>query len=187
MPADVIGNFGYIGLVIFLILGILVAFFGKRIMETIAFVIGAMVGASLALMVVQYEGVQTLITDNNLDPNICLVIAVIVGALIGGFLGRSFMYGLISMIVASTVSYVAFVLTGNEILSLIVFFVALVIMWFVVEKFLMVITAFMGACMVGLSVMLLTFESMGTISIVFFIIIAALLTIAGARYQMQKE
>jgi hypothetical protein len=185
--ADLVGSFGYVSIVIFLLIGLVVAFFGKRIMETIAFIIGAMVGASLAMMIMRYEGVQNIIAENNFDPNVCLIIGVIVGALIGGFLGRSFMYGLISMIVASSISYIALVLTGNEVLSLIVFFVALVIMWFVVEKFLAIITAFMGGCMVGLAVMMLTLDGVGAASVAFFIIIAALLTIAGAKYQLSNE
>ena len=181
---------GYVGIIILLLLGLVIAFFGKKIMETLAFIIGAIIGAGLAMSLAPRLHPYV---EEYIPMDICIIIAVIIGALIGGFLGRAFMYGMISFFVASIFSGIAYSLSNeNYIVTIIVFIVVLVIMWFVVEKFLAVITAFLGACMVGMAVMELTFESLnnnglGFIALILFILIAALLTIAGGRYQLQNE
>ncbi len=172
-------------LVILILLGLVLAFFGKRIMETLAFIIGAIIGALLALWLapIIYPYVKEYIS-----LNLCIIIAVIIGALIGGFLGKSLMYGMISLFVAGTISGVVLLLTDNGLIALITFFIALVIMWFIVEKFLAVMTAFLGGCMVGFAIFAITFSpDMMVISLILFIIIAAILTIFGARYQLQEE
>jgi hypothetical protein len=175
--------FESIGILILLVLGLALCFFGKRILETIAFVIGAIAGAALALVLAPrlYQFVEEYLTLNQ-----CLIIAVIVGALIGGYLGKRLMYGMISLLVASTCSYAANVLTGDAMITLITFFVVLVIMWFLVEKFLAVITAFLGASMVGTSAMygILFLFDMPFIGFVVFLIVTAALTYFGARYQL---
>jgi len=181
----------YISLLILILLGLAIAFFGKRIMETMAFIIGAILGVAIALWLA--PNLYEQFFSDYTSAEVCLIIGVIIGALIGGFLGRSLMYGMISFFVASIFSGIAYSLSNeNYIVTIIVFIVVLVIMWFVVEKFLAVITAFLGACMVGMAVMELTFESLnnnglGFIALILFILIAALLTIAGGRYQLQNE
>ncbi|MCK5561827.1 MAG: hypothetical protein KAJ51_14605, partial [Thermoplasmata archaeon] len=114
-----------------------------------------------------------------------LIIAVILGALIGGFLGRSLMYGMISFLTALTISGVVLSLTGDGLVTLIAFFVTLIKMWFIVEKFLAVLTAFLGAALVGYSLMLLS--GSGFIGLVIFLIVTGLLTVVGARYQLQNS
>jgi hypothetical protein len=111
---------------------------------------------------------------------------VIVGALIGGYLGKRLMYGMISLMVAGTCSAAVQFLLGNPMYTLIAFFVVLVIMWFLVEKFLAVITAFLGASMVGTSAMygILFLFDMPFIGFVVFLIVTAALTYFGARYQL---
>ncbi|WP_455391560.1 hypothetical protein [[Eubacterium] cellulosolvens] len=175
----------YIALLILILLGLALAFFGKRIMETMAFIIGAILGVAIALWLAPSLYARYFSTYTSAE--VCLIIAVIVGALIGGFLGRSLMYGMISFFVASIFSATAYYLTGNYLVSLITFFVVLIIMWFLVEKFLAVMTALLGGCMVGAGVMMLTTGSLGGLSIILFIIIAALLTVFGARYQLQND
>ncbi len=173
----------YIGYIIFLLLGLALAFFGKRIMETLAFVIGAIIGAAVGLWLAPrlFEYV-----DQYISLEICIIIAVIIGALIGGYLGKSLMYGMISFFVAITIAGVILMLTNDGLIALITFFVVLVIMWFIVEKFLAVMTAFLGGCMVGAVVMFLTVD-FGITSFILFIVAAAILTIFGARYQLQQE
>ena len=174
----------YIAVIIFIILGIILAFFGRKIMETIAFVIGAILGAAIALWLApelhQY-------VSEYLSADMCLLIGVIIGALIGGFLGRSLMYGMISFMVASMVSGAVYLLTGDPIVTFITFIIALIIMHFLVRKFLAVITAFLGGCLVGAGVMFLAAGSLGGLSFIVFIIIAGLLTFAGARYQLSNK
>jgi hypothetical protein len=174
----------YISIIILIILGLALAFLGKRILETFAFLIGAIAGAALALMIAPY--VYDYVSDS-ISENVCILIAVIVGALIGGFLGRALMYGLISFLVASIVSYIVFSLTGNPVLTLISFFITLIIMWFMVEKFLAVVTALLGGCMVGVGVMFVAQGALGPLSLIVFIIIAGALTFFGARYQLEND
>ena len=183
VEVEFLESFGYIGIIILVLLGLALAFFGRRIMETIAFVIGAIIGAALALM---YAPALYTYVEEYISLNMCIIIAVIIGALIGGYLGKSLMYGMISLLIALTCAGAVFALTGNWLTSLIVFVIVLIIMWFIVEKFLAVVTAFLGGCMVGLGVMIIT-ASLGIISFILFIFIAAILTIFGARYQLQEE
>lgn len=174
----------YVALLIMIILGLVLAFFGKRILETIAFIIGALIGAALGLYlapqthsyVVQYIESLTIWT----------IILVVIGSLIGGYLGQSLMYGMISMMVAGICASVAFLITNNALITLIVFFIVLVIMWFLVEKFLAAMTALLGGCLVGFAVWSLT-GGLGFISLILFIIVAAGLTIFGARYQLDED
>ena len=170
---------------ILILVGLALAFFGKRIMETIAFIIGAIVGANLAYLVAINPQVQEYVADY-MSGELCIIIAVIIGALIGGYLGQSFMYGMISMMVAGSVAYVASIFIENNIVILVVFFVALVIMYFLVEQFLAIVTALLGGCLVGLGVMGLT-ASLGFLAFVLFLIIAGALTIFGARYQLDES
>ena len=176
---------GFIALIVLLLLGLVLTFFGRKIMETFAFIIGAIAGAMLALWLAPLL-VDYVVSDPN-QQNICIIIAVIVGAIIGGFLGRSLMYGMISFLVATIISGIVFAITFNEVFALIAFFITLIIMWFLVQKFLAVMTAFLGGCMVGLIVMYLTSSFGPGISLIIFVLIAALLTIAGARYQLKDS
>jgi hypothetical protein len=59
-------------------------------------------------------------------------------------------------------------------------------MWFIVEKFLAVVTAFLGASMVGSVAMygIVSFVGLPFIGFVVFLIVTAALTIVGARYQL---
>jgi hypothetical protein len=172
-----------IGIIILLVLGIALCFFGRRILETIAFVIGAIAGAALAMVLAPrlYPYVEEY-----LSLDMCIIIGVILGALIGGYLGKRLMYGMISLFVASTCSYAVNVLTDDPMFTLITFFVVLVIMWFLVEKFLAVVTAFLGASMVGSVAMygLLLVADMPFIGFVVFLLVTAALTVFGARYQL---
>ena len=175
--------FDYVAILIMIILGLVLAFFGKRIMETIAFIIGALIGAALALIFA--PGLHPYV-DQYLSLELWILIVVIIGALIGGYLGQSLMYGMISMMVAGVCAATALFLTGNRLTALIVGLVTLVIMWFIVEKFLAAMTALLGGCLVGFAVFFLT-TNLGFISFVLFIIIAAALTIFGARYQLDND
>jgi hypothetical protein len=175
----------YIAVIIFIILGIILAFFGRKIMETIAFIIGALLGAAIALWLAP-ELHERFLSDY-LSANMCLLIGVIIGALIGGYLGRSLMYGMISFMVASMISGAVYILTSDPIVTLITFFVTLIIMHFLVRKFLAVITAFLGGCLVGAGIMFIAAGSLGGLSFIVFIIIAGLLTFAGARYQLSNK
>jgi hypothetical protein len=170
---------------ILILVGLALAFFGKRIMETIAFIIGAIIGANLAYLIALNPRVQEYVADY-MSGETCIIIAVVIGALIGGYLGKSFMYGMISMMVAGSVAYVASFFTQNAVVILVVFFVALVIMYFLVEQFLAIVTALLGGCLVGLGVMGLT-AGLGFLAFVLFLIIAGALTIFGARYQLDES
>jgi len=152
-------------------------------METIAFIIGAIIGAALALSLAPYIHPYV---EEYMSLTLCVIIAVIIGALIGGFLGKSLMYGMISLLIAITCAGAVLPFTDNWLIPLIVFIIVLIIMWFIVEKFLAVVTALLGGCMVGLGVLSLT-ESLGIISFILFIIVAAILTIFGARYQLEND
>ena len=173
-----------LGLVILLILGLALCFFGKRILETIAFLIGAIAGAALAMVLAPY--LASYVADY-LTETQCLIIAIIIGALVGGFLGKRLMYGLISLLVAGTCAYAASVLTaGDALVTLITFFVVLVIMWFLVEKFLAVITAFLGGTMVGSVAMYGTLMvlDMPLVGFVVFLLVTAVLTYFGSKNQL---
>jgi hypothetical protein len=176
--------FETIGLGILLILGIALCFFGKRILETVAFLIGAIAGAALAMVLA--PNLHQFV-DQYLNAEQCLIIGIIIGAIIGGYLGKRLMYGMISFLVATTVSYTVNILTGDPFYTLVAFFITLVIMWFLVEKFLAVITAFLGASMVGSVAMsgLLMFIDDPFIGFIVFLLVTAALTVFGARYQLE--
>jgi hypothetical protein len=170
---------------IFILIGLALAFYGRRIMETIAFVIGAIVGANLAFLIAQNPKVQEYVADY-MTAETCIIVAVIIGALIGGYLGRSFMYGMISMMFAGSCAYIASMFTDNYMVILVVFFIVLIIMWFLVEQFLAVVTAMLGGWLAGVGVFGLTF-SYGFIALVLCFIVAGALAIFGARYQLDND
>ncbi len=169
-----------LGLIILLILGLALCFFGKRILETLAFLIGAIAGAALAMVLAP---IIHPYVEQYLSLEICLILGIIIGALIGGYLGKRLMYGLISFLVASTCAYAANLLTQDPLITLITFFVVLIIMWFLVEKFLAVITAFLGGTMVA-SVVVSFIVLSPLIGFIIFVVITAALTFFGARYQL---
>ena len=171
--------------IILAIIGLVLAFFGKTILESIAFLIGAILGATFAFMLATSPAVQARV-GAYIPLNWCIIIAVILGALIGGYLGKSLMYGLISLVFAGLCSYLALTLTGDTVIALIVFFIALIVMWFLVERFLAVMTAFLGAWLTATAVMMLT-VGLGFLAYVLFILIIAVLTIFGAKYQLSKS
>ena len=88
--------FETIGLGILLILGFALCFFGKRILETVAFLIGAIAGAALAMVLA--PNLHQFV-DQYLNAEQCLIIGIIIGAIIkdtrssfrpGWFFGSSF-------------------------------------------------------------------------------------------------
>ena len=178
-------DFNSISFIILLVVGLALTFYGRAILKSVAFLIGAIIGASLAYNVAVIIGPQL---EEYIALGYCLIIAVLLGAIIGGYLGMAFLKWMIALFMGGVGYMVAAVFFGEGIIALIAGIVVFAIILIMFDKFLSVVTALFGAFLVGIAVMYLTSPYLGgLISLILFVVIAGALAYYGATYQTDQE
>ena len=134
-------------LLLMLVLGLVMAFFGAKIIRTLAMAIGAFIGLVLAL----YISVWFLDTIGNLGlgNTLCILIAAVIGMIVGALLGEGILHYMIAAFFAQIALSVASLFTENLLVLLIVGLVVFLLVLFIIEEVLAVITALFGGALVG--------------------------------------
>ena len=167
MELDLIGVFGdNVAMVvaaafIFTVVGIVFCFWGKKLMETFAFVIFGILGGILGLIIGLFiAGWLGLI------GTIFLIVALglcLLGIILGVVLSKWLFYALIITYCAINAFCFALVMLMGKfsmfvvvIIAGVVAIVVAIVLKMLIEKILAAVTAFFGAALVGLSIMLVT-------------------------------
>ncbi len=176
-----------IPLLILLIVGLVLTFYGRRVLKTIAFLIGAIIGANLAYVIAINIGPRL---EEYLSLQFCIIIAVVLGAIIGGYLGMAFLKGMIAIFMGFIGYSIGVLILGEEsFIPIVIGIVVFVIIWLLIDKFLSIITAILGACLVGMAVSSLVityFPDLTLVAFIIFIVCAVALTAIGARFQLDQ-
>jgi hypothetical protein len=171
--------------IILLIIGLALVFYGRVILKSVAFLIGAIIGATLALNLAILLGP---LFKEYIATEFCIIIAVLLGAIIGGYLGMAFLQWMVAIFMGGIGYMIAAAIFGPGIIPIIVGIVVFAIILIMFDKFLSVITAMFGAFLAGMAVMLLIEPYVGsTIALIVFIVLACLLAYFGANYQTDQD
>lgn len=175
-------DFSTIPVLILLIVGLVLTFYGRTVLKTAAFIIGAIIGASLG-----YILGSTLGSLTPLGTNMCIIIGVLVGAIVGGYLGMAFLKWMIAIFMGGIGYMIAAAIFGGGLIPIIVGIVVFAIILIMFDKFLSVVTALFGAFLVGIAVMYLTAPYLGgLVALILFVVVAAALAYYGANYQTDQ-
>lgn len=178
-------KFDIITLILFLIIGLGMAFFGEKILKTIAFVIGAAIGALLA-----YSTVTCFELYFGLNPIVCIILATLIGAILGGFLGIGMMYGMIAFyfgmigFIIGIVAFGALNITGF-IIAIIIGVIFFVVMSIFIEQFLAISTAIFGGILTGFIALFIVPPI--PVGLILFIIISVVVSALGAKFQLETQ
>jgi hypothetical protein len=142
-----------VSVLLLFILGIALTFWGKKIVEAVAFVVfgflGGLLGLWLALLIIDYFGIGGILYW------VILVGLCLLGIILGAWLSKSFLYGIIVFYCALYAFYTTWMIMGGEwklvplVIALVVGLVVGIIVKIIIEKVFAAITAFMGATLVG--------------------------------------
>jgi hypothetical protein len=169
-------DFNSISLSLLLIVGLVLTFYGRRVLKTAAFIIGAIIGAGIGYLV-----------GSALGDGFCIIIAVIVGALLGGYLGMVFLKGMVAMYMGAMGYMIGSAIFGGMLVPIIIGVIVFAIIYILFDKFISIVTAFFGAFLVAIAVQGLTVGYLGnSAAFILFIIIAVVLAIIGARVQLDQ-
>ena len=178
-------DFASISFIILLVVGLALTFYGRAILKSIAFLIGAIIGATLAYNVALFIGPYI---EDYIGLGYCLIIAVVLGAIIGGYLGMAFLKWMIAIFMGGIGYMVAAAIFGDGIIPIIAGIVVFAIILIMFDKFLSVVTALFGAFLVGIAVMYLTTPHLGSlVALILFVVVVAALAYYGANYQTDQE
>lgn len=158
-----------------LIAGLLIAFAGRIIWKAVWFTIGAIIGIAVALLVC------TIFLMFMKLPSVCYIVAMLVGAIVGGLAALNAIKFWISATAGFAGLVVAYMLTGNFIIAIVVGVIFFAIMYFYFDEFLSVMSGLIGGLLTGYAVGVLTHST------VLFFVVAIPVAIAGAYAQMQIE
>jgi hypothetical protein len=139
--------------VLLLIIGIALTFWGKRIVEAMAFVVfgllGGLLGLWVAMFIVDYFGIAGIFYW------VILIGLCVLGIVLGAWLSKSFLYGMVVFYCATSAFYITWMMLGGEfrlvpfVIALVVGLVVGIVVYFIIEKLFAVVTAFLGASLVG--------------------------------------
>lgn len=160
-----------------IIIGLIFCFFGKKLFRTLCALVGAIIFASIALAVTHI----ILIFYQPTDPIICYASAIIIAGIIGGFMGIKTCEMLVCTAVASLIAVALYGLGVGILPALIVFLVAVIIAYILLEKILIAITSFAGASAVAMG----AYSLMQIHSVAVAIII--ILTLLGIHVQRKID
>ena len=185
--------------VLLLIIGIALTFWGKRIVEALAFIIfgvlGGILGIMLALFIIGFFG-----WSGNLYIKWgILIVLCLAGILIGSFLSKSFLYGMIVFYCAINAFFITWAFFGFKLywqllVAAVVAIVVAIVVKMLVEKLMAAVTAFLGATMVGYGAFAITLyvasrafdkDLQGNLIFLGIIVVGIIiLGIAGTAYQL---
>ena len=161
--------------ILILIAGLLIAFAGRVIWKAVWFTIGALIGIGVAMFV--YAIIQIFMDL----PGVCFLVAILVGAIVGGLAALNAIKFWISATAGFAGLVAAFMLTNNIIVALVVGIVFFAIMYFYFDEFLSVMSGLIGGLLTGYAV------GVYTHSVILFFVVAIPVAIAGAYVQLQIE
>jgi len=177
MAEAMVQGLGIGGAVVFIVVGLLVALFGKTLWKIVAFLTGAVAGGAAAAFITPF--IAKLVGQ---DVMTCSIVAAIVAGIIGGFLALRIVKGILAASIGIIFGSIALALTANNpwaglIGFLAGFFIALMIM----DKLMALLTAILGGAMVGFGAYIV-YPNM-----VLLIAVTFMLTIFGLYYQFKKH
>jgi hypothetical protein len=157
---------------ILILVGLVVAYFGKTLFKVTAFLVGALAGGALGFFVAAWLGGGSVI---------CMLAAVVVGAIVGGSLSLAIATGIIALGVGGVFAWAASLfLPGDVIVAMVAFLIGLVLALIFMNKLLAAITGVLGGAMAGLGVVMLLPGATGGIA---GLIVGVMIALTGIYYQ----
>jgi hypothetical protein len=158
----------FVGGLLILLVGLGLAFLGRKIIKILVFCGGGIAGASLAYALLK----------NQADP--IPLIAILVGFLILGFLSLVVLKFIFGAMVGIAAFFIANAITGNVLMAILIGILVFILGWFLFKVYLSVATAFAGG--------VLAFAGLQSIGVPDFIalIIGVVIGIAGIYYQIKQ-
>lgn len=173
----ILEGYGAMVYVIILLIGLVFAFWGAKLVKAIAGLIGAIVGSSFAYLLAMY------FRDQLPSPDACALIAAIIGALIGAYLAMALMKMFICGFFGLIGFFIGLAFTNNFIVAIILAIILAVIVSMVINQFLAIITAILGGLLVGYLVLAILDHP---VEFLIFLVIAGAVAFMGARYQIRN-
>jgi hypothetical protein len=181
---DISGYLTGPSMVVILLAGLILAFFGKTFFKATWFLVGGLIGAAIGLAIGYFLGPYF-----HLNEMVCPIIGAIVGFVAGGFLVLSWVRRIMCMMIAGAGFIMAFAIAGifvkdvsmALIIAVIVGVVIFIIAYILFDAILSVMTAFLGGVIIGAVIAYKFFP--GNILIVTFVI-GIPIAIAGAAVQL---
>ena len=164
-------------LILILVVGLVFAFWGANVMKAIAGLVGAILGSTFAYQIALY------FRDSLPSEAACLILAAIIGALIGAFLAIRLMKMLIIGFFGMIGFFIGIAFTGSFLIALITAIVLAIIVSMVINQFLAIITALLGGLLVGYLALVVVPEPLNMIA---FWALLILVGFIGARYQLKN-
>jgi len=179
------GQYGLVSAAIMILIGLVFAFIGRDLLEKIAMIIGAIVGALLAYYFIT-------IFEDYFEPNegICLIIGVILGAIIGAYLGRSMLHYLIASFLTGIIIMMVRVMTDDRTTLIIISIITFIIIILLIRQFLAVMTAIFGGALVGFGAMVVLFSLVTENDMVLlaaFLMVTIIIGGLGASHQLKSK
>jgi len=157
---------------ILILIGLVVAYFGKTLFKVTAFLVGALAGGALGYFVAAWLGGGNVI---------CMLAAVVIGAIVGGLLSLAIAEGIIALAVGGVFAWAAgLIVPDNTVVAIIAFIIGFVIALIFMNKLLAAITGVLGGAMVGLGVVMLMPDATGGIA---GLIVGVIIALTGIYYQ----
>ncbi len=161
--------------------GVLFAFFGARILEMSAFIIGALIGLILGGLLGWFLGPLL-----GIAPYVCGAVGALTGVMVGGYMALQLVQFLIMLGVSGAGAYLTFLLVGPSWgVVLLAFVILFVITYLLYDRVLMILMAFLGGALGGIGTFFLSEGSIGGAAVAAAVAVAAALAILGAFYQIR--
>jgi hypothetical protein len=161
--------------IILLVVGLVVAFFGKTLFKVVVFLLGAIAGGALAGMLVAWLFPGSMI---------CLLAGVVIAAIIGGYLALTIVKGILALAVGGIFAWIAAAVTPNMIVVLIAFIVGFVLALVLMDRLLGAITGVAGGAMAGFAITGFVAGSTGQMA---GLVVGIIVALAGIYYQNWKH
>jgi hypothetical protein len=141
---DMSGAFGGFNPILILVLvGFLLAFFGKNFFKAIWFITGGLIFMVVGLVVGYLVGIAFG------NPVLCAGIAGLIGFIIGGYMGISWARWLMCLAAAGIGFMIGFLITGDFIIGLVIAIIFFIIVYVKFDDVLSIMTAIMGGAIIG--------------------------------------
>lgn len=158
----------FVGGLLILLVGLGLAFLGRKIIKILVFCGGGIAGASLAYALL----------ENQADP--IPLIAILVGFLILGFLSIVVLKFIFGAMVGIAAFFIANAITGNILMAILIGILVFILGWFLFRYYLSVATAFAGGVLIFAGL-----QSIGVPDVI-ALIIGFVIGIAGIYYQIKQ-
>jgi hypothetical protein len=140
---DMSGAFGFDPLLILVLVGFLLAFFGKNFFKAIWFITGGLIFMVVGLVIGYMIGAAMG------NPFICAGIAGLIGFIIGGYMGISWARWLMCLAAAGIGFMIGFMVSGDILIGLVIAIIFFIIVYVKFDDVLSIMTAIMGGAIIG--------------------------------------